>query len=61
MLFTLNGLNSPFFNIMMFADFSRGGKKWKVKENTVNNDYFQYILLIKHSKPNIPLEEENNF
>lgn len=58
-LFKLDEANSPFFNKMLFADFSRGGKNWKVEDNTATNDYFQYILLIKKSKPNIPLDEEN--
>jgi hypothetical protein len=60
MLFKLNGANSPLFSKMLFANFSRGGKKWKVEQNAVTNDYFQYILLIKNSKPNVPLEEEND-
>lgn len=60
MLFQLNETNSPFFDNMLFADFSRGGKKWEVEKGAVTNDYFQYILLIKNSKPNIPLEEEND-
>ena len=59
-LFKLNGINSPFFENMLFVDFSRGGQKWQVEEDAVTNDYFQYVLLIKNSKPNIPLEEEND-
>jgi hypothetical protein len=59
-LFRLDNNASPFFNRMLFADFKRGGKKWRVENNAVTNDYFQYILFIKNSKSNIPLEEENN-
>ena len=57
-LFRLDNNSSPFFNRMLFADFNRGGKKWRVEKNAVTNDYFQYILFIKNSKSNIPLEEE---
>jgi len=57
MLFKLNGEKSPLMNTMLFADFKRGGGKWKVEEGASTTDYFQYIILIKNSKPNIPLEE----
>lgn len=57
-LFKLNGVNSPFLNTMMFANFKRGNKKWIVDNNKNTTDYFQYIILIKKSKSNIPLEEE---
>ena len=59
-MFKLNGNDSPFMTTMLFADFKRGGKKWKVEKNTSTIDYFQYIILIKNSKSNIPLEEEKN-
>ena len=58
MIYHLNRINSPFFNTMFFADFTRGAKKWKVEKDAVTNDYFQYVILVKNSKPNTPLEEE---
>ena len=60
MVFRLNGKDSPFNKTMKFANFSRGGKNWRVDENLAATDYFQYIILIKNSKSNIPLEEKNN-
>ncbi len=57
MLFNLSGKGSPFNETMRFANFSRGGKNWKVDSEKAANDYFQYIILIKNSKSNIPLEE----
>ena len=60
MLFKLDGSDSPFTSTMKFADFSRGGKNWKVDKNLAATDYFQYIILIQNSKSNIPLEEEKD-
>ncbi len=57
MIFTLNGKNSPFVNTMLFADFKRGSRKWKIEKDKNTTDYFQYVILIKKSKSNIPLEE----
>ncbi len=59
-LFKLNGEKSPFLKMMLFADFKsgRGKRKWKVEKNAYTTDYFQYIILIKNSKPNTPIEEE---
>ena len=59
MLYNLNGKDSPFIGQLLFADFKRGGKNWRVAEKAATLDYFQYILHIKNSKANIPLEEEN--
>ncbi|TNE54045.1 MAG: hypothetical protein EP338_09140 [Bacteroidetes bacterium] len=56
-LFPLNGEDSPFRKTMFFADFSRGGRKWKVHKGAVTTDYFQYVFLIKNSRANIPIEE----
>ena len=61
MLFRLNGKDSPFTETMKFADFSRGGKNWKVDKDLGTNDYFQYIILITNSRSNIPLEEKKDF
>lgn len=58
MLFQLNGENSPYKTEMAFADMSRGGRKWQVEEGKSATDYFQYILLIKNSPANKPLQEE---
>ncbi|MFT5878655.1 MAG: hypothetical protein ACI8SA_002525 [Dokdonia sp.] len=57
MLFKLNGDKASLWRTMWFADFKRGGKKWKVEKEAGTTDYFQYVILIKNSKPNIPLEE----
>ncbi len=57
-IFKIDGKNSPFNETMLFADFKRGGKNWRVEQDAVATDYFQYIVLIKNSFPNIPLEEE---
>lgn len=53
MLTSLVNNESPFFDRMMFADYSKGGKYWRVEDNSVATDYFQYIITMKNSKANI--------
>lgn len=52
MLTSLVSKESPFFDKMMFADYSKGGKYWQVEDSSVTTDYFQYIITMKNSKAN---------
>ncbi|MBU2018004.1 MAG: hypothetical protein KJ941_00030 [Bacteroidetes bacterium] len=44
--------DSPFLNLMMFADFKQGSENWQVDPNLFTTDYFQYLVVMNRSAAN---------
>lgn len=46
---------SPFFEKPYLVAYQRGGKRTQIDPNSNTLDYFQFVLFMRKSKPNIPL------
>ena len=58
-LLDLGLANSPFTKTPYLLAFEKGGEDFKIKHGSNTLDYFQYVILMRNSLPNTPLEESN--